>query len=347
MRRHAALLVATTALCVVHHSAAKDGDGDEDNAATDYAAIKELFDAHCKSAGTICVFVDKSKEKKLTKTYGAGDKKLESQTLQSVSVGTVLTVRIILPKGTEPPGIRFTENSASDTVFPAASKTVKADGMVAGTRWEITKETTHTVTAAATSVEIHVGAGDGRVHYEFPVERGRYYVEAGFLTSLIVDGKREIRQVQLPDGSGSVYSLESSTRPATGFAVTAFPFGGRRKGNVFYWRGGGRVSDRLGEMIGLQGAVAFSLSDPLERVHLGVVLEPIAGLGFGAGVAFVKTKAFATGYSNGMLVVDPAADPSRDVYRPRFYVGLTLTLDVLQTLGTAFTAIGNARPTGS
>ena len=86
--------------------------------------------------------------------------------------------------------------------------------------------------------------------------------------------------------------------------------------------------------------VAGGCHDNVDRLYAGVVVEPVAGLAFSAGVSLREVEFAPPGTGlPGVGTEDATLEPEHGrVLRP--YVGVTLTLDLLETLAEFKKAAG-------
>lgn len=163
--------------------------------------------------------------------------------------------------------------------------------------------------------------------YEITVDHGRYYLELGILVPFVINGTRTVTQSPVPGTGGEKrirLNEDSAVTPA--LALNVFP-GGRRNGRVTAFE-----PYRAWDLFGVQLGVDLNLKQPFERVYLGLVLEPIAGISLDAGLAMVKGDVIPQEYAEGMLVPSGDAFTPDRRYFPRPYFGLTLTNEILTAL---------------
>ncbi len=163
--------------------------------------------------------------------------------------------------------------------------------------------------------------------YEITVDHGKYYLELGILFPFVINGTRTVTQAPVPGTGGEKrirLSEDSAVTPA--LALNVFP-GGRRNGRVTAFE-----PFRAWDLFGVQLGVDLNLKQPFERVYLGFVVEPIAGISLDAGLAMVKGDVIPQDYAEGMLVPSGEAFTPDRRYFPRPYFGLTLTNEILTAL---------------
>ncbi|WP_437939548.1 hypothetical protein [Sorangium sp. So ce341] len=189
-------------------------------------------------------------------------------------------------------------------------------------------------------------AGDGPESaidesYAVPIDHGQYYLEFGALFPLVIDGSRRVVQTTVPGAGGERrLSVQEDWSVNPSIVLNVFP-GGRRRGVISSFQDM-RLSTTLGDLLGVQAGVDLDLGEPFDRIFLGGVIEPVAGLSFNAGLAFVQQEYLPAGHAEGMIL--PAGESVSPVrrYAPRFYFGATLTLDIVNTATTATTSFASA-----
>ncbi|WP_437612088.1 hypothetical protein WMF20_07990 [Sorangium sp. So ce834] len=225
----------------------------------------------------------------------------------------------------------------------------RAPGGRAPARLELLAEQTAEIPedTSITSLKIRYElAGDGPESaidesYAVPIDQGQYYLEFGALIPLVIDGSRRVVQTTLPGAGGERrLSVEEDWSVNPSIVLNVFP-GGRRRGVISSFQDM-RLSTTLGDLLGVQVGVDLDLGEPFDRIFLGGVIEPVAGLGFNAGLAFVQQEYLPAGHAEDMIVpVGESVSPARR-YAPRFYFGATLTLDIVTTATTATTSFASA-----
>lgn len=162
--------------------------------------------------------------------------------------------------------------------------------------------------------------------YTLRIPHGYSYYSVALLIASVYQGDRTIRR--------DLTAFED-TAVEGAFALNVFPFG-RRRGVVGLWRtcpwSLWQTLDCVGRTVGLTLGTDIDLTKPFDHLYGGIVIEPVAGLAFSAGVSlrqveFVPPGPEVPGLSDGMV---PVPVERGRVLRP--YIGVTLTLDLLQTL---------------
>lgn len=158
--------------------------------------------------------------------------------------------------------------------------------------------------------------------YVIPVARGYSYYSVALLVAATYRGERTIHRD---------LSASENTSLEGGLALNIFP-GGRRRGVIGYLRATKGWARAFADTLGVQLGTDLNLSDPFDHVYAGIVFEPVAGLGFVAGMS-LRTVAFVPPGSDLPGQLDPTDSiptVDRRVLRP--YLGVTVTFDLLDTL---------------
>lgn len=122
-----------------------------------------------------------------------------------------------------------------------------------------------------------------------------------------------------------------------GLALNIFP-GGRQRGVIGYLRRCGLGSWAharrcLANNVGFQIATDLDLTDPTDKLYLGLVFEPVAGLALVGGVSLRKVDVVPP--AGALPAVEAMGNsPSETRYVTRGYVGVTITLDLLDTISS-------------
>ncbi|WP_437923438.1 hypothetical protein WMF37_30970 [Sorangium sp. So ce291] len=173
------------------------------------------------------------------------------------------------------------------------------------------------------------------VEYRALVDHGQYYLEAGILLPIVVDGSRRVVTTPIPSTGGErMYSIAEDWSVNPSIVLNVFP-GGRRRGFVSSYQGCFWCAGFWGDFLGLQAGVDLDLGEPFDRIFMGVVLQPVAGLSINSGLALVEQEFLPPGYAVGMPVTAGETLTPQPHYMPRFYFGATLTLDIVNTVATA------------
>lgn len=129
-----------------------------------------------------------------------------------------------------------------------------------------------------------------------------------------------------------------------GLALNIFPFG-RQRGVIGYLRKCRIVSTGrcVANMLGFQLATDLDLTSPTDKLYAGLVLEPVAGLAFVGGVSLRKVAVVPA--AGELPAVEPMAGaaPSDSRYVVRGYLGITITLDLLDTISRVGADIRNIK----
>ena len=144
------------------------------------------------------------------------------------------------------------------------------------------------------------------------INHGHYYLSAGVLVPFVVNGSRSVTTSPVAGTSNKELRVEEDLHVTAALMLNVYPFGGRERGSVW----------------------SFSP----DQFYFGAVFEPIAGLSANAGVAVLRGQFPPDGFEAGMLVTEGAPEPDKR-YMARFYAGLTMSLDILDTMMAAKSAI--------
>jgi hypothetical protein len=175
------------------------------------------------------------------------------------------------------------------------------------------------------------GGGHIQRHYEIPIDHGRYHLEAAALVPLVVRGRRTVVLTTTTDGAGEAISIDQDWHVTAALMLQYFPLG-RKRGIVTSFDGC-RTPSCVENWLGLQ--VGAGLGDPFREWYFGVVLEPVSGLALGLGAAILQGQFLAPGMAEGMILPSPADLRVNTDYMVRPYFGVTVTTDILETVGRA------------
>lgn len=166
---------------------------------------------------------------------------------------------------------------------------------------------------------------------EIPVERGYSYYSVAFLVAATFKADRHV----LRDlGTTSDHAVDP------GLALNVFPFG-RQQGVIGYlrkctWRRFGRC---LANTVGFQIGTDLDLTNPTDKLYVGAVFEPVAGLAIVGGVSLRKVAVVPPAGALPALEAMDGSSPTDSRYVARGYVGVTITLDLLDTISSTGTKI--------
>ncbi|WP_437854647.1 hypothetical protein [Sorangium sp. So ce363] len=173
--------------------------------------------------------------------------------------------------------------------------------------------------------------------YAVSIDQGQYYLEFGALFPIVVNGSRRVVQTTLPGTGGERrLSVQEDWSVNPSIVLNVFP-GGRRRGVISSFQDM-RCATTFGDLLGVQAGVDLDLGQPFDRVFLGGVLEPVAGLSFNAGLALIQQEYLPSGHAENMILAEGDSLTPVRRYTPRFYFGATLTLDIVNTAATATTS---------
>jgi hypothetical protein len=118
-----------------------------------------------------------------------------------------------------------------------------------------------------------------------------------------------------------------------GLALNVFP-GGRQRGVIGYARRclTSTVSRCLANNLGFQLATDLDLTAPTDKLYAGLVFEPVAGLAVVGGVSLRKVNVVPSAGELPALEATDGSAPTNTRRILRGYVGITITLDLLNTI---------------
>lgn len=188
------------------------------------------------------------------------------------------------------------------------------------------------------------------------VAHGRYFIDVGVLIPVVLGGTREVVGDDTDQENVKRLRVRSDLGVFPALMLHVFP-GGREFGALSSFTGGpvcspGRLDlagcraarhrRRAANSLGVQAGIELDFKK-FSRFYLGGLFEPVAGFSVNAGVALTRQAYVRGGYFEGALVSKPnvvQADGSPDLSRyveqrwvPRFYLGITLSTDILRYLG--------------
>lgn len=194
------------------------------------------------------------------------------------------------------------------------------------------------------------------VSHATSVGHGRYYIDVGVLIPVIIGGSREVVADDTDQDNVKRLRVREDVAVFPALMLHVFP-GGRDFGALGSFNTGpacnpGRLDlercrgarhrRRAANSLGLQAGIELDFKK-FSRLYFGGLFEPISGFSVNAGVALTRQQYIRGGYFEGALITSPTvvhADGSPDLSRyieqrwvPRFYVGITLSIDILRYLG--------------
>lgn len=195
-----------------------------------------------------------------------------------------------------------------------------------------------------------------RESYAATIRHGRYYLDIGVLVPVVIDGERKIVAADTgsPDTRRLSVHQDLSIFPA--LMLNVFP-GGRDLAAIGSFSAGdceesvvkpgpracraARHRRRAANALGLQIGVELDLRRR-DHYFFGGLFEPVAGLSISAGLALTRLEFIRRGRAEGDEIPTPTItdaegepDPRQYVerlWRPRFYVGVTFSFDIIRTL---------------
>ncbi|MEZ4437157.1 MAG: hypothetical protein R3F65_32585 [bacterium] len=161
------------------------------------------------------------------------------------------------------------------------------------------------------------------------VDHGEYFFDIGVLVPIAWDASRTLvrRRIEVDGAPRDTLELVTDHDITPAIVITAYP-AGRPVGRVSTVGDGAGVA----RAFGLQAGLDLLLDEPLDRIYLGAVFEPVAGFGLSLGCAFIRRDGRPAGL-DADATVDPAdaVTPSR-TYAPSFYFGVSLSTELV-TIG--------------
>jgi hypothetical protein len=270
-------------------------------------------------------------ERQLVICYDRHGELLGDDEPASLRPGNVVTVVVITDRTADKQAITvgFAEQKSLDRPFPDPAPAAFVKGL-GGHRPDHFALTFPSEPIADDTSELTIRfarAPDPPRTQVLQVDLGYSYYSVAFLVAATFDGNRRVLR-----------DLSTVTDHAVdpGLALNVFPFG-RQRGVLGYLRKCAvlRPGRCAANMIGLQLATDLDLTSPTEKIYGGVVFEPIAGLAVTGGVSLRKVEVVP---APGALPALDAMDrpfPSDRRYVARGYVGITITLDLLDTIAKA------------
>jgi hypothetical protein len=158
---------------------------------------------------------------------------------------------------------------------------------------------------------------------------GNYYADVGFLLAYVPDGERSIEAATRANIAGdNAIVITSQPKWVPSPAITIYP-GGHRRTVYSGFEGKPRPWDLFGIQVALNPDV---VKDPkLTQLFGGIVFEPITGLGASAGIIGLNGDFLKGDYVQGMSTTAARSDYVREHPMIRWYLGLTMSLELLNT----------------
>lgn len=187
------------------------------------------------------------------------------------------------------------------------------------------------------------------------VTHGRYYLDVGVLIPVVLGGTREVVADDTDQPNVKRLRVRTDVQVFPALMLHFFP-GGREFGTFSSFNRGlecgpGRIDlgkcralrhrRRAANSLGIQAGIELDFKK-LSRLYFGGLFEPVSGFSINVGVALTRLQYIRGGYYEGGLISKPTvvhADGSPDLsqyieqkWAPRFYLGITLSLDILRYL---------------
>lgn len=200
--------------------------------------------------------------------------------------------------------------------------------------------------SAVEAVESHAAA----------VVHGRYYLDVGVLIPVVVNGEREVVADDTEQANVKRLRVRNDVDVFPALMLHVFPGGRDRAALSSFARGptcgpgrldlqgcrADRHRRRAANSLGLQAGIELDFKK-FSRFYFGGLFEPVTGFSINLGVALTRLQYIRGGYHEGALVPttnivhsDGSPDLSRYIeqrWAPRFYLGITLSIDILRYLG--------------
>jgi hypothetical protein len=165
-------------------------------------------------------------------------------------------------------------------------------------------------------------------HYDIVIDNGRYYIEPALLVPFVYHGTRTVDLTPTVSGTELRVGIAQDWRVTAAAMINVFPLG-RQKGQISSFRYC-RYKSCVDNWLGAQFGAGL---DPIFRDwYLGVVFEPVSGLTAGFGASLLKGDFLIPGRAVGMLLPSADLPVKYSDYMIRAYFGLSLTLDIFETL---------------
>lgn len=265
---------------------------------------------------------------------------------------------------TRSPDRLFRESTESDPTRDAAPQAKCADAkditVLKSGRFVVSTDIAVQRYTIAVSRVRQAGSADAALeaveHYTTAVAHGRYFLDVGVLIPVVIGGEREVVADDTDQPNVKRLRIRNDVDVFPALMLHVFP-GGREFGALSSFSRGascgpGRLDPsgcrasrhrrRAANSLGVQAGVELDFKK-FSRVFLGGLFEPVSGFSVNAGVALTRLQYIRGGYYEGAVIpatnvvhADGTPDLSRYVeqrWAPRFYLGITLSLDILRYLG--------------
>lgn len=164
------------------------------------------------------------------------------------------------------------------------------------------------------------------------VDHGDYFFDVGVLIPIAWNASRTLvrHRVEVDDMPRDALELVTDHDITPAIVISAYP-AGRSVGRVGTLVDGGD-DDTIWSAFGVQAGLDLLLDEPLDRIYLGGVFEPVSGFGISFGCAFIRREGRPAGLAED-ATVDPAdtVTPTR-TYAPSVYFGVSLSTELV-TIG--------------
>jgi hypothetical protein len=181
-------------------------------------------------------------------------------------------------------------------------------------------------------------------NYEFPIQRGRFRVEAGIFVPITLNGSRTVSLAPIPGTGLSSIEVTEDVSWALGLNVVLYPFGvfDKREDDNRDWF----VRDVLSPLgIGF-GTNVFSEGAAFREGYISLNYRIARGAIVGVGTSIVQGEFLTAPYAEGAVVagaLPSGAIEKQYMFRP--HVSLTLSADVIASLFQLLSTV-NSVPSG-
>jgi hypothetical protein len=176
-------------------------------------------------------------------------------------------------------------------------------------------------------------------HAVYVLRHGSYYIDFGVGAAVVRKGAQTVGASPYRGNADDLrLSTDVSTPTTALFSAFLYP-GGHRKDSLSPWGDGSWWRD----LIVIQVATELSRANFLRSVYAGVGVEPVSGVNFVIGEAFVPETVYRAGAQAGMAIQSNAdvAGVTRNVQVFRPYVAISISTEVFNSAKSAYALVGN------
>ncbi|MBL9020870.1 MAG: hypothetical protein JNL21_01670 [Myxococcales bacterium] len=168
------------------------------------------------------------------------------------------------------------------------------------------------------------------------IDHGRYFWSAAVLVPFVFAGERDVIQGMIPGSSGRQIAVSEDLLVTAALMAHVYPCG-RRRGLISTFQRSGSALAVFCDLFGLQAGLDLDFSDPTDQFYFGALLEPVSGFSLSGGAAVLKGEFLPNGFSEGML--SPKNLEVREEYMVRGYFGVSLSIDIIETIAATGRAV--------